>query len=113
MSKKWSVISEKGEITPYLVNLRIVHWDGNMSNSFFFYFHFEPLIIFSYFTLICRHNIVDLNFLCLLTHALTTGNVRNTVEILILMPCVFYTRYSILDIPTILYLCNVQSMGSV
>ena len=41
------------------------------------------------------------------------GNVRNTVEILILTPCVFYTEYSILDIPIILYLCNVQLMGSV
>ena len=56
---------------------------------------------------------VVLIFLCLLTHALTAGNVRNTVEILILTPCVFYTGCSILDIPIILYLCNVQLMGSV
>ena len=80
---------------------------------FLFDFGFEPLIIFSYWTLICRHIAVDLKFLCLLTHALTTGNVRNTVEILILTSCVFYTEYSILDIPIILYLCNVQLMGSV
>ena len=53
------------------------------------------------------------DFLCLLTHALTTGNVRNTVEILILTPCVFYTEYSFLDIPIILYLCNVQLMNRV
>ena len=61
----------------------------------------------------CRHIVVVLIFLCLLTHALTAGNVRNMVEILILTPCVFYTEYSILDIPIILYLCNVQLMGSV
>ena len=55
-----------------------------------------------------------MNFLCLLTHALTAGNVRNTVEILMLTPSVFYTEYSILDIPIILYnLCNVELMGSV
>ena len=69
--------------------------------------------MFSYCILICRHIVVNLNFLCLLTHALTASNVRNTVEILILTPCVFYTEYSILDIPIILYLCHVQFMDSV
>ena len=60
-----------------------------------------------------QHIVVDLIFSCLLTRALTAGNVRNTVEILILTPCVFYTEYSNLNIPTILYLGNVQLMGSV
>ena len=75
---------------------------------FLFDFGFERLIIFSYCTLICRHIVVNLSFLCLLTRALTAGNVRNTVEIFILTPCVFYTEYSILDIPIMLYLCNVD-----
>ena len=61
----------------------------------------------------CQHSALDLNFLCFLTHALTAGNVRNTEEILILTPCVFYTEYSILDIPIILFLCKVHLMGSV
>ena len=78
-----------------------------------FDFGFEHLIIFSYCTFIRQHIVVNLNFLCLLTHALTAGNVRNTVEILILTPCVFYTEYSIFDVPIIMYLCNVKLMGSV
>ena len=113
MFKKCSVISEKGEITLYIVKLRIAHWNGKNIKIFLFDFGFEPLITFSYFTMICQHIVVVLIYLCLLKHALMAGNVRNTVEILILTPCFFYTEYSILDIPIILYLCNVQLMGSV
>ena len=58
----------------------------------------------------CGHNVVDFNLLCLLTHALTAGNVRKTVEILILTHCVLFTEYSIFDLPTILFPCNVQLM---
>ena len=63
MSKKCSVILEKGEITLYSLKLRIAHGDTKTSKIFLFDFGFEPLIIFSYCTIIYRHNVVDLNCL--------------------------------------------------
>ena len=113
MSKKCSVISEKGEITLFSFKLRKTHWDQKTLKIFSFDFDFEPLIIFSYCSVICRPNVVDLNFLLLFTDALTADNVCSLVQILILTSCVsFYTNYSILDIPIIFYLCKAQSVGS-
>ena len=112
MSEKCSVISEKGEITLYSLKLRIAHGDTKTSKIFLFDFGFEPLIIFSYCTIICRHNVVDLNCLRFFNDALTAGNVCNLAKILILTSCVFYTKYSILGIPMIFCLYKAQSVGS-
>ena len=47
---------------------------------FSFDFCIEPLIIFSYCTVVFRLNVVDLKFLVLLIDALTAGNVCKLVK---------------------------------